>query len=182
MSEQAGLKVGIAFEAVLRCHQDVGRLIADLDSYMARSQWTRLGKQDTVTWDVSRAAYSPYWMAKQLYRLYQDPSSTPGVVEGINIRFFSDDGSLKQPRLVVGRAKYSVQPTTWQSWDFDENYDKLQNVQAQKTGRILSCSDRDKGVEKMLVVGLNLYSITRLDDVTDRLQEIRDNFETFTDE
>lgn len=182
MPEQDGLKVGIAFEAVRQCHQDVGRLIADFDGYMTKARWTRLWTQDAVTWGVSRAAYSPYWMAKMIYRMYQNEDAFPGVVEGFNIRFFSDDRSLKEPRLVVGRAKYDVPPNKTvtkvaQTWDFDEGFGKWCNAQPEDLGKVLSCDNKERNVERMLVIGVNLYSIQRLDDVTDKMQQIRHQFE-----
>lgn len=186
MSEHDGLKVGIAFEAVRQCHQDVGRFIADLDGHMARRQWSRLWSQDAVTWGVSRAAYASHWMAERIYRMYQNEETDPGIVEGINIRFFADDGSLKEPRIVVGRARY-IAPTNKllgdvaQTWDLDEGYAMWCNAQAEDTGKILSCGNEGRGIKRMLVTGLNLYSIGRLADVTDKLEAIRQQFEAHND-
>lgn len=181
MPEQDGLNVGIAFNAVRQCHQDIGRLIADLDGFMGKTNWKRFGNQDSVTWGTSRSAYSPYWMAKQVYRLYQNEDAGPLVLEGINIRFFEDDRSLDQPRLVIGRVAYMTPPTSYQSWDLDEGYHKWCNAQVDDLGKVLLCNNESKGVAKMLVVAVNLYSVQKLGDVTAKLMEVRQRFDLRTD-
>jgi len=182
MTMNSGIQAGIAFEAVRLCHQDVGKLIADLDGYMTKEKWKRLGNQDAVTSGVSRAAYAQYWMAKRLYRLYFNEDSAPGIVDGINIRFFDDDGNLEQPRLFIGRAKYTVpQKMTVadaaDTWDFEDGYGKWYNAQPEDLGQILTCKNEDKKVVKMCIVAVNLYSITKLDDLTSKLVEVQQQFD-----
>ncbi len=179
MPTETGQMVGIAFEAIRQCHQDVGRLIADFDGYMAKSGLTRMSDQDAVTWGMSRAAYAPYWMAKQLYRLYHDVEKTPNVVEGINIRFFSDDGSLNEPRLIVGRIVYDVPLTKTvqkiaQTWDLDDGYHKWCNATPDDFGKPVTCSNADNGrLLRMCAIALDLYSIQSLEDVKSLLSQVR---------
>jgi len=186
MATNDGQQVGIAFEAVLQCHKDLGRLIADLDGYMTKQKWSRLWSQDAVTSGVSRAAYAPFWMAKRLYRLYQNEDSAPGVVEGINVRFFSEDSSLKEPRLVIGRGRYNVPANKTvakiaETWDFDDAIGKWCNAQSGDLGKVLSCEHGEKSIEKMCVIAVDLYSITTLDQVTKMLADVRKEFEVNDD-
>jgi hypothetical protein len=90
---------------------------------------------------VSRSAYSPYWTAKQIYRLYQSKEAGPLELEGINIRFFEDDRTLTQPRLIVGRVAYTKPPIIDQSWDFDDGYYQWCNAQDDDLGKVLMCNN-----------------------------------------
>jgi hypothetical protein len=182
VATDAGKQVGIAFEAVRQCHEDVGRLIADLDSYMIKQGWKRMWTQDAVTLGMSRAAYASYWMAKQIYRLFANEDATPNIVEGINIRFFAADKSLAEPRLVVGRAEYEVPVnksvgSVAQTWDLDDGYGIWCNAQADDLGKVLTCSKADRKVKKMCVAAFDLYAIGGLNDVTDKLDEVRRYFD-----
>lgn len=178
MPTNDGKKVKIAFEAIRQCHQDVGRLIADLDAHMIRDKWKRLSSQDAVTWGLSRAAYSPYWMAQMIYRQYCNKDVAHDIVDGINIRFFSDDKTLAEPRIVIGRAKYEVPANkslsqVAQTWDFDEGFEKWYKAQADDMEKILSFEKPERAVRKMCIVALDLYSITSFEQVTNWLVKVR---------
>jgi len=179
MPTESGKLVGIAFEAVRQCHQDVGRLIADFDGYMSKAGQRRVWNQDAVTWGISRAAYSPYWIANKLYRLYHDAEKSADIVDGLNIRFFSDDGTLNEPRLIVGRIIYDTHPTkTVQkralTWDLDDGYHKWCNASPDDLGKPVTCNNADNGrVLRMCAIALDLYAIPSLEVVTKALSQVR---------
>lgn len=179
MPTEPGRLVGIAFEAVRQCHQDVGRLIADFDGYMSKTSLRRIWDQDAVTSGVSRAGYAPYWMAERLYRLYHDAQTTPNVVDGLNIRFFSDDRSLNEPRLIIGRIIYDVTlPKTVRKvaneWDLDVGYHKWCNASPNELGKLVSCDNADNGrILRMSAIALDLYSIQSLEIIKSSLDQVR---------
>ena len=121
-------------------------------------------------------------MAKRLYRLYHNPETANHVVEGINIRFFSDDGSLPEPRLIVGCIVYDVPPTKTiesiaQTWDLDNGYREWCNATSEDLGKVLSCNASDNGrILRMIAVGLDLYSIQSLEMVKQALDTVRHQF------
>ncbi len=179
MATDAGQLARIAFQAIRQCHQDVGRLIADFDGDMSRAGLRRMWNQDAVTWGMSRAAYAPYWMAQKLYRLYHDAERSPHILDGINIRFFSDDHSLSEPRLIVGRIVYEVPPTKTiqaiaQTWDLDDGYQKWCNGSPDDLGQLITCGPADHGrVLRMSAIAHDLYSIGSLKDVKASLDTVR---------
>lgn len=185
IATDSGTKVGIAFRAVRQCHQDVGRLIADFDRHMTKVGLQRPSDQDAVTWGISRASYAPYWMAKQLYRLYFD-QETPGILRGLNIRFFSDHTDLREPRLIVGWIEYKLKPDqpvreVASTWDLDDGYHKWCNAAENDLGQVLTYKSRENGPDKERVarlsaVATNLYQIQKSEDVNELLQKAENQF------
>jgi hypothetical protein len=174
-----GKQVGIAFKAVRQCHEDLRQLIADFDSLVSKRGLQRAWSLDAVTYGVSRAAYAPYWMASKLYRVYHDPEKHPNVIEGINIRFFADDGSLDEPKLIAGRIAYTVAAdqtveNVAQVWDLDDAYRQWSGALPNDLGKPLTCRvESHVRVERACVVATDLYSIQSIDDVTSLLEQVR---------
>ena len=190
MPTELGPMIGIAFNAVRQCHQDLGRLLSDLDGMMTGTAMKRVWDENAVTRGVSLAAGSPYWMARKIYRLYYDPMGAPNVVEGINIRFFSKDGSLNEPRLVAGRTIYDVPPAkniqkVAKTWDLDKGYHEWCNAPPEDLGKPLLYNHTENGpdqgrVVRMGVIARDLYSITAIVDIRTMLEDVRKSMDTIT--
>lgn len=182
MSAEQGELVAIAFQTVRECHEGVRRLIVDLDGHMTKKGWCRIGDYDSVTADFTRAAKGPHWMAKRLFLRYANPDATPGIVEGVNIRFFAEQQQLHAPILYAGRCRYA--PKVWDGvkkrrfyWDFENGYGKWAETKAEELGVVATCRNEAQCVEKMCVVAVNLYSIEKVDDVVALLDRVRQEFD-----
>lgn len=179
MPTELGKQVAIAFKAVRQCHEDVRQLIADFDSLMSKKGLQRAWSLDAVTYGVSRAAYAPYWMASKLYRVYHEPEKHPNVIEGINIRFFADDDSLDEPKLIAGRIDYAVAAdqtveNVAQVWDLDHAYNHWSGGSPIDLAKPLTCRvDSHVRVKRACVVATDLYSIRSIEDVKSLLEQVR---------
>ena len=179
MPTEAGKKVAIAFQAVKQCHSDVGRLLRDLDDPMAREGWRNAFSRDAVTYDVSKSISATYWMPYYVYRVYRSERH-PGVVEGVNVRFFSDHPEFPEPLLIAGRTRYAIPDgkrlaeVAW-SWDLSDGFLKWSNVGPADLNRAIPVTEAPgRPIEEMVVAATELYSIRSLGDVLKLLELVRE--------
>lgn len=176
MTTEDGLNVGKAFEAVRQCHQDMGRLICELDGRMQSSGWQRDGI-DRVAYPVSLLASAGCWMPFGVFRHYRQESDR-NLIEGFNALFFWGKGELPEPRLVVGRARYvdwDQDAHEGKHWDFDTAYWKACE-RGIESGTVSAIRMDDSRIDRICVVGTDLYGIRSLEDVLGMLGTVREKF------
>ena len=103
MSNEAGVRMCLAMEAVVHLHQDCIKLINDIDKHM---QGYQSYYDNTVTQGLGSAISNRRYLADGLMRFYYRTNDLSKML-GVNVCFFDlDDPKFIEPIFVVANLTY----------------------------------------------------------------------------
>jgi hypothetical protein len=180
VSDDYGLRVGMALKAVRQLHADASRLLSDCDGTIGK------GMQVCHRANVATAGMSTVlggsWMAAGAYRCYAAaPDTQPGLVDAVCLCFFGAKVAKDEPVLIVGQITYRLeagQPLAdvvdgWDLW-----YLFADDCPGRACGEVyssgpLTWQDGGKSFDEFRLVAVPLYSLTSMDDVVALMGRVR---------
>ncbi len=176
-SDDYGLKVSRALEAVRRMHADVSKMLLDADGTIGKGKPSVFG--NWATRDLNYKPKADYWMSWFVYRYYAGGGGeAPGLVEGVSVWFFDNQNRIAEPYLLVGQLSYDLAPdqkiaAACQEYDLVFAYVHWSGQPA--PGRVLTGSrpPQKPSVNWYKVIAVPLYAVTSMDDVTGLMDRVR---------
>lgn len=174
MPTEAGQKMQQCLNAVCRMHSSVSKLLLDFDKYVSWPSVSVL--QNNATKELTYATKAQFWMAWGVYR-YLSCRDNPELVEGITVYFIDPD--LDEPLVLMGRLEYADDPL--QNRGICDGWDLWYIYYAARTGWVhnvpVTCGipeDRATRIRNATLVSAPLYSISRIADIQQLLNSVRE--------
>ena len=174
MTADYGKKVTMALHAVRRLHSDTSKLLVDCDK-KRYAEGCYSVFENVATRDLTYNVNAEYWMAQAVYRYYANDAK-PGLVEALTVCFF--DERIDEPILLTAQFQYQVAANelvkdlcaAWDAWDlFFEPPGERKPL-----GKVHICRKFPRQTLQWgKVLAAPLYSIQRIEDVEQMVQEVR---------
>jgi hypothetical protein len=185
-SDDYGKRISLALAAVQRMHADVSKLLVDAEATIGKGKTSAYGSYATK--DLTYNFRADYWMAEGVYRVWAaKPPADQTVVDALTVRFFDQESRIEEPYLILGQIKYELEAgetalryltdrsikghkRPWHLWHAYVAW----SGDRPPPGEVLTGGPRtDLPVGWFKVIGVPLYAITKMDDVTGLMDRVR---------
>ncbi len=175
LSTEYGRKLGQAFKAVRKLHEQTAQLLRDCDREMVQRDYDVAAGQE-VSRPTSRKIDKPEWIVDLLYRAYSSKRGWNGRLLNVTVVFFAED-EVPEPLLFVGMIQY--RDTDGKNLkDFDVNalhmYDNTGDWEEilESLGSVRKRPGESGGVDWSVFIVRPLLSIQKFEDVREMINRV----------